>query len=256
MKRYYMLEHNSKIRDTWLFWRDINRAPALNMAIDELLLLKSERLGGKPLLRIYGWSRPSISFGYSQKYPDSADTKDFFKVRRPTGGGIVFHGKDLTYTVVVPSGHYINTLDRLESYRVFHLAVAKAIESCNFKANLAKTASELKDRKQMRCFDSPSVFDVMSVSDKRKIAGAAQRRSKKGILHQGSISIDILNIDREFFAEKLRSSFESYFKLDFEDFKIPEGFIGKAQKLASAKFATDEWNKNQIGYPAASSARR
>ena len=51
--------------EIWLLWQDGDRHPALNMSIDELLLERSEILGGRILLRIYGWDRPSISIGYT-----------------------------------------------------------------------------------------------------------------------------------------------------------------------------------------------
>ena len=75
------------------------RNASLNMAIDEALLGSAT----KPTLRFYGWMRPSLSFGYFGRYDDAAregGSRDL--VRRWTGGGIVLHGNDLTYSLVIP----------------------------------------------------------------------------------------------------------------------------------------------------------
>ena len=73
---------------------------ALNMAIDEALL----ELAEVPSIRFYRWDHPALSFGYFGRYADVAEhaaKRDM--VRRWTGGGIVFHGNDLTYSLVIPS---------------------------------------------------------------------------------------------------------------------------------------------------------
>ena len=73
---------------------------AMNMAIDEALL---ETAVG-PTIRFYRWRSPALSFGYFGKFSDVAVyTAERDLVRRWTGGGIVFHGDDLTYSVVIPA---------------------------------------------------------------------------------------------------------------------------------------------------------
>ena len=73
----------------------------MNMAIDEYLMT---HVTDTPIFRIYGWSNPCVSIGYFQSINDI----DFQKcrneaidvVRRITGGGSVFHEKELTYSFV------------------------------------------------------------------------------------------------------------------------------------------------------------
>ena len=66
---------------------------ALNMALDEVLL----RRAAGPLLRVYRWARPAVSFGYFGKVADAeAAWPGREMVRRWTGGGIVPHGADVT----------------------------------------------------------------------------------------------------------------------------------------------------------------
>ena len=72
----------------------------MNMAIDEALL----ETAVIPTIRFYRWRSPALSFGYFGKFSDVAiyaAERDL--VRRWTGGGIVFHGDDLTYSIVIPA---------------------------------------------------------------------------------------------------------------------------------------------------------
>ncbi|MFZ2657498.1 MAG: biotin/lipoate A/B protein ligase family protein [Victivallales bacterium] len=226
----------------WLIWRDGDRSPSLNMSIDELLLEKSEILGGRILLRIYGWDRPSISIGYTQHHSSvSNESARYSIVRRPTGGGIVYHGRDLTYTIVVPAGHPLEKLDRVESYHVFHRAILLAMMKFGLEGRLASDTPKVQDRAAMRCFVTPTKYDVLCGN--RKIAGAAQRRTKNGILHQGSLSLEVSGGDRDALSDELISGFAAEFKVGFENFSIPDGFSRGADRLSAAKFATDEWNR-------------
>ena len=162
-------------------------------------------------------------------------------VRRPTGGGIVYHDRDLTYTIVVPAAHRFEKLDRVESYHVFHRAILLAMKRFGLEGRLASDTPQVQDRAVMRCFVTPTKYDVLCGN--RKIAGAAQRRTKNGILHQGSISLEISGGDRKKLSEELAAGFSSEFKISFENFGIPDELSGEADTLSAAKFATDEWNK-------------
>src|SRR5437868_3476330 len=91
-----------------------------NMALDEALL-ENALLTGKPVLRFYGWTEPAASFGYFQKFTEvAAATLLRPLMRRPTGGGIVPHDADWTYSFAVPPGHEWHSLTAEESYRRIH----------------------------------------------------------------------------------------------------------------------------------------
>src|SRR6266404_6687976 len=104
---------------------DLEPKPAaLNMAVDEALLAEAPA----PLLRFYRWDQPSLSFGYFGRYADVADQADCREiVRRWTGGGIVPHGDDLTYSVIVPSSHPFFAQSSLEIYAALHEAIRDAL---------------------------------------------------------------------------------------------------------------------------------
>ena len=229
----------------WYLWDDGINSPAFNMAADELLLQKAKEIQ-RPILRIYYWDRPAVTIGYIQKYT-AAPQSGYTIIRRPTGGGIVFHDVDLTYTVVIPSGHEIEKLNRIESYHVFHKAVINALSELNVQTQLVDFGVDPKDRQTMQCFTAPTKYDVVAkLSDSTsKIAGAAQRRSKTGILHQGSIVIDDMDINSDKLSTALIKAFKEHFNITFHDFLPNHEFLEEVEELAKTKYNTDEWNKQR-----------
>jgi lipoate-protein ligase A len=223
----------------WLLWRDGDRDPFLNMSIDELLLSHIAEFG-TPVVRIYGWDRKSVSIGYVQDY-EAAPQKGYAIVRRMTGGGVVFHDKDLTYTVVVPAGHPICALDRVESYHVFHRAVKEALAGFGLEAELSTAECGAVDRATMQCFVTPTRYDVLCGG--RKYAGAAQRRTRDGILHQGSIDLKASGGDSEILAEKLVRALEKQFEISFIEFNVSREFLRDAEILSEMKYSTEQWNR-------------
>lgn len=202
----------------------------MNMAIDEALLSAAAKRG-RPLLRIYLWQKPSVSFGYFQKFPAHvAGQHDI--VRRPTGGGLVYHGDgvDTTYTVVVPSDQRLHKMSAADAYSTIHKAVAAALEH----QPALYAASVPSPRGQYECFQEPVAGDV--VADGRKLAGGAQRRNKRGMLHQGSIAV---RLD----AGQLAQGFSTELGVRFEPYSLTdeEGLL--AERLTREKYATDVWNR-------------
>src|SRR5208282_5254111 len=118
------------------------RGAAFNMALDQALLEAASRLG-KPVLRFYGWTEPAASFGYFQKYADvERATRLRPLIRRPTGGGIVPHDADRTYSFVVPPGHEWHLLKAEESYRRIHEWIQAAFAKLKIETELAPSAKK------------------------------------------------------------------------------------------------------------------
>lgn len=156
--------------------------PGWNMAFDEALL---ETAPGRDaaVLRFYGWTEPAATFGYSQRYAEVARLTLLRPlVRRPTGGGIVPHDRDWTYSLAVPPGHPWYRLRAIESYRTMHAWIVAAFARMQIATELAPTA--VADAPG-QCFRGHEPFDVLWHG--RKIAGAAQRRNRLGLLIQGSV---------------------------------------------------------------------
>ena len=207
--------------NTWLFWNDKEHPPQENMDIDVELLKHASSFNSCPLIRFYSWDRPAISIGYVQKTEIISDKK-YTVVKRPTGGGVVYHDRDFTYTVVVPKSHPVADLDRVESYRVIHKAVIRAFAEFNLKGLLVDTEQPKANRSTMQCFTTPTKYDVLcelGTEKTAKFAGSAQRRTKDGILHQGSIILKASNGDRKKLANALKKAFELEFNMSFKNYR-------------------------------------
>ncbi|HEX4641621.1 MAG TPA: hypothetical protein VH252_09550 [Chthoniobacterales bacterium] len=210
---------------------DLEPKPAaLNMAVDEALLSEASA----PILRCYRWRRPSLSFGYFGRYAEVEAQSDGREiVRRWTGGGIVPHGDDLTYSVIIPVAHPFFRRSSQEIYRALHEAICTALASHGIAAELV---SEAAPKISEACFSNAVRADVMSGG--RKIAGAAHRRSRAGLLHQGSIQ-------RRDLPERFRSDLANILCRQFESRNLSRPVLDRAAQIAAAKYGTSEWHKRR-----------
>jgi lipoate-protein ligase A len=168
--------------ETWYLIQSGAGAPAYNMALDEALLESAPQLA-RPALRFYSWTEPAATFGYTQSYSQAAALTQLRPlVRRPTGGGLVPHDADWTYSLVFPPHHFWHRLRAVDSYRRLHEWIGAALARINVPATLAPSS-----QKEIpgQCFAGPAKSDLLWQG--RKIAGAAQRRTRQGLLIQGSV---------------------------------------------------------------------
>jgi lipoate-protein ligase A len=229
--------------ETWWLFDDIARDAAWNMAVDEALLLNAEQLG-RPALRIYDWSKPAVSIGYFQKFPDDLAAQGVEVVRRPTGGGLVDHRGDVTYTVVLPPTHRIARECPQQSYNILHRCIIAALQSLGVPASLAPNQKPGSPRPNASaCMTNPTRFDVML--DGKKIAGAAQRRTKTGLLHQGSIWMGDGGAMRQRIKAALPCGFEAVAGCAWENFLLPREVERQAQQLVKSRYALSEWNQKR-----------
>ncbi len=167
----------------------VPREAALNMAIDETLLagLAEAGSGAKAILRVYRWRGPVVSIGYFDRIQTARGAFPTSRlVRRWTGGGIVEHGRDFTYSVLVPRALTPGGWPVEAAYRRIHQAVADALRGAGIEDDVILVGEALSGKNASpECFRSPVLSDVLL--DGHKIGGAAQRRSRHGLLHQGSV---------------------------------------------------------------------
>ncbi len=219
--------------ETWHLLEDLAGAAAWNMAVDEALL-HTAVARGRPLLRVYAWDRPSVSIGYFQKYPAHLAATQAI-VRRPTGGGLVYHGEDTTITVVAPPGHRLAEMKTADAYCEIHQAVATALETGQSRRSATLHAvPPSSPRGHYECFANPVAGDVVVAG--RKLAGGAQRRTKCGLLHQGSI---VARIE----GSQLVNGFTKAFDARFERYELSDAERALAERLMREKYATETWTK-------------
>jgi len=205
---------------------ELSRSAAVNMAIDEALLETAET----PSIRFYKWDHPALSFGYFGKFADVASyVPERDLVRRWTGGGIVFHGDDLTYSIVIPEAAPAFSESPMSIYEEIHGGLRAALVANGQSAQLvANGVPKISDS----CFANPVRADVLS--NGRKIAGAAQRRTRRGLLQQGSIQgVDLANKFADQFASELCSN--CYHQT------LDERLIARADEIAEQKYGAASW---------------
>ena len=164
---------------------------AENMALDFLLLQRYPD-AAEARFRHYGWHRPAFTFGYSQKIGFVRETLPeggpFDLCRRPTGGGVVDHRDDWTYSLVIPRGHPLEEVPAPRSYRVIHACLADALLARGAEVELKAVAEPRASAEAAGvCFERAEVHDVLHAKTGEKVAGGAQKRNKRGLLFQGSI---------------------------------------------------------------------
>ena len=198
-----------------------SRTAALNMAIDEAIL----ETATEPTIRFYRWAHPALSFGYFGKFADVEKEKRDL-VRRWTGGGIVFHGADLTYSIVIPASDPAFSESTISIYEKTHRAIQRALGS---RTELAKVAAP---KTSESCFANAVRADVLL--NGRKIAGAAQRRTRRGLLQQGSIQ-DV-DLPPDFGA-----SFASQLSGSCPEKMFSALILERAEEIAAQKYGTTTW---------------
>ena len=147
----------------------------MQMALDEVLLSVVRR----PTLRVYRWETPCVTFGYFQPHILVEELHPGLpSVRRWTGGGVVVHRMDMTFSMMIPSGHPVSRINPALFYRELHGAVARNLDG--------RLAGDDEVIRGPSCFLAPSRDDLMVGG--KKVLGGAIRRSGGALLYQGSMS--------------------------------------------------------------------
>jgi lipoyl(octanoyl) transferase len=213
----------------------VPRSAPMNMALDEVLWQSAT----VPCLRLYQWDHAALSFGYFGRYEDVASYQPEHEiVRRCTGGGIVFHGADLTYGLIIPALDRRVNSSPLEIYGIVHSAIKNALIAAGTPATLlhSKSSEANGSNRTYSCFANPVRSDVL-VSGV-KVAGAAQRRSRRGLLQQGSIQQVDLNDD---FRQKLVANLtENPIRKT-----LNRDIIERATEIADQKYVTSTWLRSR-----------
>jgi lipoate-protein ligase A len=225
-----------------LYHDAVPHSAAMNMAIDEALL----ETAVVPTIRFYRWRFPATSFGYFGKFSDVAiyaAERDL--VRRWTGGGIVFHGDDLTYSVVIPASDPVFDESSIAIYEKIHRALCGALVKTGQRAVVAggvdpggfsAATRAAVNANGYNCFANPVRADVMM--DGRKIAGAAQRRTRHGLLQQGSIQGFAIKTD-------LAQRFAQGLSANCREFEANEEILRRAREFAQQKYGTESWQRRR-----------
>jgi lipoate-protein ligase A len=173
---------------------------ATNMATDEALLLSYRPGTSMPVLRLYGWRPAAFSIGLSQNPRHLLKTDAF--VRRPTGGGLLFHDQELTYSFVASAQDIGVSLGVKESFAHITGFILELYRALGLKAHFAKNTKRLLTRSPLiaaLCLSRQEAYDI--IVNGKKIGGHAQKRVRHLILQHGTIP---LFLHPEHFMKDLR----------------------------------------------------
>lgn len=159
----------------------------INMATDEALCSSFDE-NSVPILRLYTWEK-SFTLGVAQKITDYIHLKEYKNnfAKRITGGGVLFHGHDLSYSLIIPP-LYLSGLNVKESYEKICNFLLTFYKQLGLDVKYVKDDKNLQLSKSQFCQIGFEAYDI--VVNGQKIGGNAQRRTKKFIFQHGSIPIN------------------------------------------------------------------
>ena len=200
------------------------------MAIDTALLDSAPQ--GTAIFRHYGWTEPTITFGYAQRLNEvkTVVAEGIHLCRRPTGGGIVDHCNDWTYSLALHSTLAAAHVPATKLYATLHQCIQQTLAGQNIATQLAPCSrgckqphfksqiSNLKSPGPSQCFTLPVANDVMYPNG-QKLAGAAMKRTRQGLLIQGSIDRGALpdTFDFQDFGNALPEAFANQLNLNLAE---------------------------------------
>ncbi len=218
------------------------RDAAEQMAIDEALA-RSPQAG--PVLRCYRWSRPAMSWGYflnPAAQPEIAQrlATGWEGVRRPTGGGLVEHGHDLTYTLVLPSAGEARRFAMREAYAQASRLVLTALRSLGIDATAAASCAP---HAPTACAMQPTNGDTLV--DDVKVAGCAARRLRTAMFLQGYVALDRLwrwEVTWPRLADAMTIAAATIWPIAWRADVLRESEAAPANAFAQRRYRTDGWN--------------
>jgi lipoate-protein ligase A len=240
---------------------------AMNMAIDEALLLSAPRSGAT--LRFYQWEEPTLSLGYFQSGAERSRheaSRNCPVVRRSTGGGAILHHHELTYSFVAPLD-IVSQLGAAQSdreerpspqrlYYAFHDSLVRALEDLDVKASLCSAGSlQQIDGEPFLCFQRRADGDVLIGTE--KVCGSAQRRQKSAVLQHGSVllrrsisapelpgisDLAAKDISFEALAQCWCPQLAERLNLDLQPGSLDNLEQADSERLSEDRFGTDAWS--------------
>lgn len=210
------------------------------MALDAALLEAGATLPG-PVLRFYAWTEPAASFGYFQRIAEIEQTTRLRPlVRRPTGGGLVPHDHDWTYSLTVPPNHPWYALGASDSYRQMHEWIRAAFARLGVETEIAPACRKVRAG---QCFAGHEKFDLLWRG--QKVAGAAQRRARTALLIQGSVQPPPISHTRTDWERAMLESAPMFPRPAWADFVLPADLTRRRDELGAEIYSQASHNRRR-----------
>ncbi|MBL0687114.1 MAG: lipoate--protein ligase family protein [Sulfurospirillum sp.] len=164
----------------WRFIDSPQLSTCANMDLDKLLF---DNFNGKPIFRLYSWQKNSFTIGRFQKSKGLEKFGTRFS-KRMTGGGLLFHGCDVSYTIIIPI-KLLGNKSVKESYMYLCSFLIHFYKNLGLNIKYAKDIMPNSLSKSFFCQEGFEAYDM--TCNGKKIGANAQRRTKELILQHGSI---------------------------------------------------------------------
>lgn len=232
--------------------------PSENMALDEALIQNFQDIS-TPIFRLYTWESDAFTIGRFQKIEQIPNFDSFGTnfTRRVTGGGLLLHGFDLSYSLIVPTKALLNKSVK-ESYEYLCQFLNHFYTLLGFNVDFAKNIFQDKLSKSVFCQVGFEPYDM--IIHGQKIGGNAQKRTKNIIYQHGSIP---LHVDSRLFSgtsiealgkkidiakakELLCQAFEQSFHAKLSPSNLTQKELQDFRFLEKNKYNTKEWKYESI----------
>jgi lipoate-protein ligase A len=233
-----------------------------NMALDEAML-EAAASGDRAYLRLYGWSVPTLSLGYFQRIAEARSDPRWQGrpiVRRPTGGGAIWHHHELTYAIAVPPSSPL-VRPNTALYRAVHGAIAGLLVERGVRARRrgdSDSTFRSKSERPLLCFTGTDPEDIVAIG--RKLVGSAQRRRGGAVLQHGSLLLarspevpellgvcDVaeLPLSPQDWEEPLRRRIAAALDLQPTAIGVPDSLGERALELEQSTYRRTDWTQSR-----------
>ncbi|MDP8253356.1 MAG: lipoate--protein ligase family protein [Candidatus Kaelpia aquatica] len=252
-------------------------SPYYNMALDQALINSVSNLDSPPVFRVYGWKPYGVSFGFTQKIEtildiERCDTQGIPYVRRMTGGSVILHRDDISYSVISKREDLDIQGGVLESYKTINSFLIRFYKSLGLEVEYAKDRDSGIDLGVCSLFKER--YDIICKG--LKIGGNAQRRKGGVIFQHGSIPLNdsssellaLLKESNENSKERAISlgkalnreigfkeaqdilvrSFKDTFEVDFKESSLLDKELLNIEFLDKSKYSVKDWNLKRRDY--------
>ena len=238
-----MKEASTRLDALWT-WTGFSGA-SRNMSIDEALLNYSIRNDIPLILRFFGWRGPTVTFGYFQPYKalekfnlvPKIREESIQVIRRPTGGGWVWHQDDYTFSIIISQKKIKKMSSYTDSYWQIHHVLKDALNQLKIRVTMCKKNYK---KNSHACFSYPVLSDLMYQN--QKVLGGAQLRRRGYVLYQGSMQLKELLIDRKDFIENVKDCVMKHFNLRFKYIDDLDSILEQDElNHLNGKYCSKEW---------------
>ncbi|MDR0646682.1 MAG: hypothetical protein LBG46_07075 [Elusimicrobiota bacterium] len=216
------------------------------MAADELLISENMRQN-ICMARFFNWkeSESAATFGYAQFEHSAREQINASGItkytRRSTGGGVVLHKDDLTFSLFfVREG----SVKPSEIYSSLHDIIKNEFSKNGLTLGAYDKTGDYRPAPNgisSNCFTNPVADDLLS-ADGAKVLGGAIRRFGNAVLYQGSLQLAGARRKNKY-KKILQKAVLKYFNTSCDIQQLGNALLNEVYALAQSKYQNSEWIK-------------